>query len=85
MPCSDCWVNVRPERLTQMGWAGEYSNELALKWINYCQKYIPVDKSGRDSFGHWEYTHLYYAQVLYVLGEDRHAKLRPDLADKDNP
>jgi len=63
--------------------SGEYSNELALKWLNYCQKYIPVDKSGRDSFGHWEYTHLYYSQVMYVLGEDRHAKMRPDLADKD--
>ncbi len=33
--------------------AGEYSNELALKWLNYCQKAIPVDKSGTDSFGHW--------------------------------
>lgn len=63
--------------------SGEYNNELALKWINYCQKYIPVDKSGRDSFGHWEYTHLYYAQVMYVLGEDRHAKMRPDLAQKE--
>jgi hypothetical protein len=63
--------------------AGEYSNDLALKWINYCQKYIPVDKTGRDSFGHWEYTHLYWAQVMYVLGEDRHAKMRPDLAEKE--
>jgi hypothetical protein len=63
--------------------AGEYSNDMAIKWINYCQKYIPIDKSGRDSFGHWEYTHLYYSQVLYVLGEDRHAKMRPDLADKE--
>ena len=63
--------------------SGEYSNELAVKWLNYCQKYIPVDKSGRDSFGHWEYTHLYYAQVMYVLGEDRHAKMRPDLAEKE--
>ena len=24
----------------------------------------------RDSFGHWEYTHYYYAQVIYCLGED---------------
>jgi len=63
--------------------SGEYNNEMAVKWINYCQKYIPVDKTGRDSFGHWEYTHLYYSQVMYVLGEDRHAKMRPDLAKKE--
>jgi squalene cyclase len=63
--------------------SGEYNNELAVKWINYCQKYIPVDKTGRDSFGHWEYTHLYYSQVMYVLGEDRHAKMRPDLAKRE--
>lgn len=61
--------------------AGEYKNELAIKWLNYCQRHIPVDQLGRDSFGHWEYTHFYYAQVLYTLGEDRHRELRPDLPD----
>jgi hypothetical protein len=61
--------------------AGEYENELAIQWLNYCMRHIPIDRTGRDSFGHWEYTHFYYAQVIYVLGEDRHAKLRPDLAE----
>lgn len=61
--------------------AGEYKNDLAIKWINYCQRHIPVDQLGRDSFGHWEYTHFYYAQVIYTLGEDRHKELRPDLPD----
>ncbi len=65
--------------------AGEYDSETALKWLNYCQKHIPFSRGGGgDLVGHWwEYTHFYYAQVLYCLGEDRHAKLRPDLADKD--
>lgn len=77
--------NVRPP-LTAAGIAcmfsaGEYENELAIQWLNYCQRNIPIDRTGRDSFGHWEYTHFYYAQVLYILGEDRHAKLRPDLAE----
>jgi len=62
--------------------AGEYKNELAIKWLNYCQRHIPVDQTGRDSFGHWEYTHFYYAQVVYTLGEDRHRELRPDLPDR---
>jgi hypothetical protein len=79
--------NVRPP-LTAAGIAclfnaGEYGSELGLKWLNYCQRHIPIDKSGRDSFGHWEYTHFYYAQVLYTLGEDRHGKLRPDLAEQE--
>jgi hypothetical protein len=79
--------NIRPP-LTAAGIAcmfsaGEYQNDLAVKWLNYCQKHIPIDNSGRDSFGHWEYTHFYYAQVVYTLGEDRHAKLRPDLAEKE--
>lgn len=79
--------NIRPP-LTAAGIAcmfsaGEYDSELAVKWLNYCQKHIPVNKSGTDSFGHWEYTHLYYAQVMYVLGEDRHGKMRPDLLEKE--
>jgi len=79
--------NIRPP-LTAAGIAcmfsaGEYDNDLAVQWLNYCQRHIPIDRSGRDSFGHWEYTHFYYAQVLYVLGEDRHAKLRPDLAERE--
>ncbi|MCI0461606.1 MAG: terpene cyclase/mutase family protein [Gemmataceae bacterium] len=63
--------------------AGEYKSEMAIKWLNYCQKNIPVRRGMPDSFGHGEYTHFYYAQVLYSLGEDRHVKLRPDVADKD--
>jgi hypothetical protein len=79
--------NVRPP-LTAAGIAclfnaGEYNSDLAVKWLNYCQRHIPVDKSGRDSFGHWEYTHFYFAQVIYTLGEDRHGKLRPDLLEQE--
>src|SRR5262249_29450908 len=79
--------NIRPP-LTAAGIAcmfsaGEYKNDLAIKWLNYCQRHIPIDASGRDSFGHWEYTHFYFAQVLYTLGDDRHPTLRPALAEKE--
>jgi hypothetical protein len=79
--------NIRPP-LTAAGIAcmfsaGEYKNDTAVKWLNYCQRYIPIDKSGRDSFNHWEYTHFYYAQVIYTLGEDKHAQMRPDLAEEE--
>ncbi|GBD35095.1 hypothetical protein HRbin36_00199 [bacterium HR36] len=61
--------------------AGEYDNELAVQWINYCMRHIPIKAVGLTRIGHDEYTHYYYAQVIYVLGEDRHAKMRPDLAE----
>jgi hypothetical protein len=61
---------------------GDYESDYVLKWLNYCQRAIPFEKN-RDQFGHWEYTHYYYAQVIYMLGEDRHGKLRPDLASDE--
>jgi len=63
--------------------AGEYNSPLAKKWIKYCQTTIPIDKSGRDSFGHWEYTHYYYSQAMYVLGEEGYAKMFPDAPSSD--
>src|SRR5262249_21584228 len=63
--------------------AGEYQSEMAKKWLTYCKTAIPVDKSGRDSFGHWEYTHFYYAQAIYILGEDGYAKMFPQSAAND--
>lgn len=63
--------------------AGEYKSELAVKWINYCQRQIPYDRAGQGRFGHDEYTLYYLSQVVYALGEDRHAELRPDLAEEE--
>jgi hypothetical protein len=63
--------------------SGEYTSEYAKKWLKYCQTAIPVDKTGRDSFGHWEYTHYYYAQAIYTLGEEGFAKLFPDSKPAD--
>lgn len=60
---------------------GDYNSALVSQWLNFTMQRIPIDKSGRDDFGHWEYTHFYYAQAIYILGEDRHAKMRPDLED----
>jgi hypothetical protein len=57
--------------------AGEYGSDVGKKWIKFCQTAIPIDNSGRDSFGHWEYTHYYYGQVLYVLGDEGYGRLFP--------
>jgi hypothetical protein len=53
--------------------AGEYKDELAKKWFKFCQSAIPPQLSNR--IGHDEYTHYYYAQCVYILGEDGWDKL----------
>jgi tRNA A-37 threonylcarbamoyl transferase component Bud32 len=55
--------------------AGEVDSELAKKWLAYCQRSISF-KPGRWG-GHDEYTHYYYAQALYILGDQGYEKLFP--------
>lgn len=54
--------------------AGQYKGELAKKWIKYCKESIPIAK-GRVA--HEEYQSYYFAQVMYVLGDDRYGGLFP--------
>jgi hypothetical protein len=56
---------------------GEYKSDLVKKWLKNCQNTIQM-MSGSRRTGHEEYTHYYFAQVVYVLGEDRFKKLFPD-------
>ncbi len=56
---------------------GEYTSPLAKKWLKFVQPLIPLNSVGGEQYGHSEYTHLYYGQVAYVLGEDGYAKLFP--------
>jgi hypothetical protein len=60
--------------------AGEYNSDLAKKWIEYCRRAIPM---GRGRVGHDEYMHYYFAQAMYVLGDDGYAKLFPKAAKDD--
>ncbi|NBO93133.1 MAG: hypothetical protein EBV06_12615 [Planctomycetia bacterium] len=57
--------------------AGEYQGDLVKKWLKFCQNHLNTPGDGRR-MGHDEYTHYYYAQVVYVLGDDRYKKLFPD-------
>ena len=54
--------------------AGEYKNDICKKWLKFCQTAIPVGRPG-VRFGHDEYTHYYYAQAVYNLGDDGWDKL----------
>jgi hypothetical protein len=58
--------------------AGEYKDELGKKWLKYCQQWIPATIGGGNAgprLGHDEYTHYYFAQCLYILGDDGWEKL----------
>jgi hypothetical protein len=60
--------------------AGEYNSELPKKWIEFCRTAIPV---GRGRIGHDEYLHYYYAQAMYVLGENRYGQMFPKASKED--
>jgi hypothetical protein len=60
--------------------AGEYKDELAKKWLKYCKRTIPYGLGGGQGglrIGHDEYTHFYFAQCVYILGDDGWEKLFP--------
>jgi hypothetical protein len=62
---------------------GEYESPLAKRWIKYVQPLVPINSVGADQFGHSEYTHYYYGQVIYSMGETGYAKLFPDSKPED--
>jgi hypothetical protein len=52
--------------------AGDYKSDLVKKWLKYCQASIPIGlgaPQGGIRLGHDEYTHYYYAQCVYILGD----------------
>jgi hypothetical protein len=55
--------------------AGEYNAPVVKEWFKFCRDHIPLGTGGR--IGHDEYTHYYYAQSLYVLGDEGWAKMFP--------
>jgi hypothetical protein len=55
--------------------AGEYKAPVAKKWLEFCRVNLPI---GGLRNGHDEYAQYYYAQCMYILGEDGYAKLFPD-------
>jgi hypothetical protein len=56
--------------------AGDYKSELVKKWFKFCHTAIPIGLGG-VRLGHDEYTHYYYGQSLYILGDEGWGKLFP--------
>lgn len=48
--------------------AGDYESENGRKMWTYCRKHL--HNINGDAFGHWQYTYLYYTQVVYRQGKD---------------
>jgi hypothetical protein len=61
---------------------GDYKSPLIKKWFKFCKSNVPLLGGGR--FGHDEYTHYYYAQAIYMLGEDRYRRdIDPDARESE--
>src|SRR5262249_3443948 len=58
--------------------AGQYDSPLAKRWLKFCREHIGINGQRQ---GHDEYLQYYYAQAMYILGEDRWAKAFPDEKD----
>ena len=62
--------------------AGDYNSPLVKKWLTFAKQVVqPV---GDVRFAqHDEYTHYYFAQAIYKLGEDGYGKLFPESKEAD--
>ena len=62
---------------------GEYNSPLPKTWLKFVQPLIPLNSVGGEQYGHSEYTHMYYGQVAYTLGEDGYARMFPNSKPED--
>jgi len=62
--------------------AGEYDSKHVPEMLEYCKKTLTNLSEGPNSFGHWHYTYLYYAQVMYRQGDKEWEPFRDKLYNK---
>jgi len=63
--------------------AGEYDTPAIKKWLKYIKESVGPLGGGAGRQGHDEYTHYYWAQSLYILGDDGWERLFPGTAKAD--
>ncbi len=59
--------------------AGDYKSDQAKAMLKYCKDKLYKITDGTRAFGHWHYTYLYYAQVVYREGGKEWASFRDKL------
>ena len=65
--------------------SGQYDDKYAKMWIKYCKSVIyGTGGRGGQGSGHDEYQSYYFTQAVFVLGDDRYAKLFPDEKKSDH-
>jgi hypothetical protein len=62
---------------------GDYNSPLVKKWFTFCKQNLNVGVGGARFGHHDEYTNYYYAQAVYMLGEDGYVKLFPDSKENE--
>lgn len=62
--------------------AGDYDSEHVPQMLEYCKKNLRGVGGGTRSFGHWHYTYLYFAQVMYRQGPEQWEPFREKLYNK---
>ena len=50
--------------------SGEFDDDFAKKLLAYCRQNLTAGGDDGRTFGHWHYSHYYYAQVMYRVGGD---------------
>ena len=63
--------------------AGEYDNPTVKEWIKFCQGHLGGATGGINRIGHDEYTHYYFSQSVYFLGEEGYKKLFPSSRESE--
>lgn len=61
--------------------AGAYDSKHVPDMLKYCKRNLH-QVSGGQSYGHWHYTYLYYAQVVYRQGSEEWEPFRDQLYNK---
>ena len=62
--------------------AGDYDSKHVPEMLEYCKKNLGSLSEGPNSFGHWHYTFLYYAQVMYRQGNKEWEPFRDKIYNK---
>ncbi len=62
--------------------AGDYDSQYVPEMLAYSKKKLHRIATDVRSFGHWHYTYLYYAQVVYRQGEPEWGPFRDKLTEK---
>jgi hypothetical protein len=63
--------------------AGKYDDPDVKKWIKFVQGQPGLMQGGGGRFGHDEYTHYYFGQCIYFLGEDGYEKFFPNCKENE--